>query len=234
MRSSELEKIEVIFFDVDDTLFEQKKAHKETLYRIKDSYDFFEGIGMNELTRTFEETDKEAIEEFRNGVPMKELRWNRSEKFLKKIGVDEDLTETFHEEFYRIYPTLPMGIEGAEETVKYLASGYELGILTNSTEEVQMKKIHALDLAEYFDLFIFSEEVGSRKPDEGIFLHALEKVDKSSDRCLYVGNSYRSDIEGASKVGMRTCWLNREGEKRGDMQKPTLEIKKLRELLEIL
>ena len=95
-----------------------------------------------------------------------------------------------------------------------------------------MKKLNVLELTEYFDKFIFSEEVGSRKPDKEIFLHALEKVDKNGESCLYVGNSFRTDIKGAKKVGMKTCWLNRQGKQKEDV--PDLEIKELSELLEIL
>ncbi len=233
MRSSELKEIEVIFFDLDDTLFDQQKAHEIALREINNRYDVFEEVDLKEITQAFKEADDEAIDEFRNGIPMEDLRFNRSEKVLKKLGVDEDFTETFHEEFYRLYPSTPVEIEGTKEVIEYLAPNYELGILSNSTEDIQMKKVRALNLTDYFDTLIFSEEVDSRKPDEGIFLHALDKVDKGSDSCLYVGNSYRSDIKGAKRVGMKTCWLNSDQKKKGDGRKPDLEIRNLRELLEI-
>lgn len=234
MQSSELKEIEVIFFDVDDILFDQQEAHRKALYRIKDSYDLFEGIDKNKILQAFEEADEQAMNEFIDGVPIEELRWNRSKRFLKKLGVDEDFIETFHEEFYRIYPALPIEMKGAEEVVKSLASGYRLGILSNGTEEIQMKKLQALGLTEYFDEFIFSGNVGFRKPDKKIFLHALEKVKTKSDRFLYIGNSFRSDIKGADEVGMKTCWLNRDGADKADGTKPTLEIRELPELLEVL
>jgi len=232
MDRSDVKDIDVIFFDVDDTLFDQHEAHRRALNQLKNKYQVFDEVDLEDVIQAFEEADSEAIEEFRNSVPMEELRWNRSEKFLKKLGVTQDFTETFHEEFYRIYPSIPVEVDGAEKVVKELHSRYELGVLTNSTEEVQMEKLRVLELKEYFDTFVFSEEVGSRKPDEGIFLHALDEVNKSSERCMYVGNSFRSDIKGAEKVGMRTCWLNRHDEKAEDTI-PDLEIKELSELLEI-
>ncbi len=234
MRSTKLEDLEVIFFDLDDTLFDQQMAHQKALYQMKDRYEAFEGVNVEKMIKAFEESDIEAIDEFRNGVAMDELRWNRSEKFLKKIGVNKDFTEKFHEEFYRLYPSIPVEIEGAREVVDYLNTKYKLGIITNSTEKIQMKKLQALEITEYFDEFFFSEEVGSRKPDKEIFLYALDEVDKSSERCLFVGNSLRSDIKGAKKVGMRTCWLNRDGKHKEECQEPDLEISELCELLEIL
>ncbi len=231
MRGSE--DIEVILFDVDGTLFDQREAHRRALYQIKERYDVFKDIDMDEMVQTFREIDKEAIEGFRNGVSLNELRWKRSENFLKELGISQSFTETFHEEFYRIYPSIPAEVKGAKEVVEYLKPRCDLGVLSNSTEEVQMKKLQTLELTKYFDEFIFSEEVGSRKPDRGIFLHALEKFDKSIDRFLYVGNSFRSDVRGAMKVGMKACWLNRSNEKKGDGPTPTLEIQGLVELLNI-
>lgn len=232
MDRSDVKDIDVIFFDVDDTLFDQHEAHRRALNQLKNKYQVFDEVDLEDVIQAFEEADSEAIEEFRNSVPMEELRWNRSERFLKKLGVTQDFTDTFHEEFYRIYPSIPVEVDGAEKVVKELNSRYELGVLTNSTEEVQMEKLRVLELKEYFDTFVFSEEVGSRKPDERIFLHALDEVNKSSERCMYVGNSFRSDIKGAEKVGMWTCWLNRHDEKAEDTI-PDLEIKELSELLEI-
>ncbi|MFW5953294.1 MAG: HAD family hydrolase [Candidatus Natronoplasma sp.] len=234
MQKLELEEIEVIFFDLDDTLFDQQKAYKIALCQIKNRYQVFDGVDMDDIAQAFEEADSEAIEEFRNSAPMKDLRWNRSERFLKKVGVSEDFTETFHRQFYNIYPSIPVEIKGAKKLVEYLNSKYELGILTNSTEEIQMQKLRALELTEYFDTYVFSEEVGSRKPDEDIFYHSIDLVDKSSARCLYVGNSFRTDVKGAKKVGMRTCWLNRYGEEKVDGPAADIEIKQLRELLDIL
>ncbi len=232
MDRSDVKDIDVIFFDVDDTLFDQHEAHRRALNQLKNKYQVFDEVDLEDVIQAFEDADSEAIEEFRNSVPMEELRWNRSERFLKKLGVTQDFTDTFHEEFYRIYPSIPVEVDGAEKVVKELHSRYELGVLTNSTEEVQMEKLRVLELKEYFDTFVFSEEVGSRKPDERIFLHALDEVNKSSERCMYVGNSFRSDIKGAEKVGMWTCWLNRHDEKAEDTI-PDLEIKELSELLEI-
>jgi len=234
MKSSELEKIEVIFFDVDDTLFDQQKAHKLALQKIKDRYDVFDRFDIEEIIQAFKEADDEAIDEFRNGEEMDKLRWNRSERFLKKLGVNNDFTAKFHDGLYKIYPCIPAEIDEAREVVRYLWSRYELGIITNSTGEIQMKKIQGLGLTDYFSTFIFSEEVGSRKPDKEIFFYALDEVDKNSEHCLYVGNSFRSDIIGAKKVGMRTCWLNRYGKQKEEGLEPDLEIKGLRELLEIL
>jgi len=234
MNDMKEEDLDFIFFDVDDTLFDQQKSHQIALQEIKGRYDIFERFDMEQIIRAFEEADDEAVDEFRNGEAMDDLRWNRSERFLKKLGVDNDFTKTFHDEFYRIYPTIPVEIEGAEEVIKELGSKYELGVLSNSTEEIQMKKLQALNLTHYFEEFIFSEEAGSRKPDKEIFLHSIDIVDRSSDRCLYVGNSFRIDVEGAQKVGMRTCWLNRHDEKKKGGPEPDIEIKELRNLLEIL
>jgi len=137
MRGSE--DIEVILFDVDDTLFDQREAHHRALRQIKERYDVFKGIDMDEIIHTFREIDDEIIKDFRGGVPLNEVRWKRSKRFVKSLSISQDFAETFHEKFYRIYPSIPVEVERAREVVEDLNSRYELGILSNSTEKVQME-----------------------------------------------------------------------------------------------
>lgn len=48
-----------------------------------------------------------------------------------------------------------------------------------------------------------------------------------------MGDSLKDDVKGPQAVGMRTCWVNRKGEERGDIS-PDLEIPSLQELPEAL
>lgn len=225
--------LEVVFFDVDDTLFDKQEAHERALKEIWEERPFFHGIDIDELLNAFHQADREAIDGFRDGVPMKELRWNRSMRVLEKLGVDTEHTDRFHADFSRIYPSIPVEIEGAKEVIPTLSQRYELGILTNSTRDVQMRKLSVLEIKDHFEEFVFSEEVGSRKPDKGVFEHALKLVDREPEQVLYVGDSYRADVKGAKKVNMRTCWLNRH-KKKEDGPEPDLNIAGLPELLEYL
>ncbi len=57
--------------------------------------------------------------------------------------------------------------------------------------------------------FSFSYEVGAVKPEPAIFGHACEGLSLSPDQVLMVGDSHRSDVEGAESFGIRSVWLRR-------------------------
>lgn len=58
---------------------------------------------------------------------------------------------------------------------------------------------------------ITSEEAKYSKPRKEIFLHALKKAGVSPEEVIHVGDSLESDVKCPSSVGIRSIWLNREG-----------------------
>ncbi len=57
------------------------------------------------------------------------------------------------------------------------------------------------------DCIVTSEDARSYKPDEDIFRRALEEVGVRRDRVIHVGDSIHSDVCGAQKLGIATCWV---------------------------
>ena len=82
---------------------------------------------------------------------------------------------------------------------------------------------------------VFSQDHGGiEKPDARIFQIALEKSGYSADELVHVGDSIKSDVEGAANVGIKSVWLNRTLENPPTNFKPNREIVSLNELQEIL
>jgi len=226
------EEIDTIFFDVDDTLFDQHRAHRLALKEILEDWsDLFTGVSEEVFIETFDRADEKAMRDFHEGVPLDRIRKERTEELLREFGVDVSLAEEFNELFYDLYPSMETPVEGAKEEVVELGKNDILGVITNSSKEVQICKLRTIQVLDFFETLVFSEEIGCRKPDPRIFLDAVERVDRRPEDCLYVGDSYTSDVIGADRVGMRTCWFNPDGkEVPGDVE-PELEISNLTELL---
>lgn len=53
------------------------------------------------------------------------------------------------------------------------------------------------------EVIVDSTVVGVSKPDPAIFRHALEPMDLRPEQCLYVGDSYRYDVIGATRAGLQ-------------------------------
>ncbi len=60
-----------------------------------------------------------------------------------------------------------------------------------------------------FDAVITSESVRAYKPRPQIFQAALKVLRASPAEVVHVGDSLNEDVAGASRVGMRTIWVNR-------------------------
>ena len=86
-----------------------------------------------------------------------------------------------------------------------------------------------------FDSVFISESIGFYKNDaeSRIFLKVLEHYQIKPERVLHIGDS-SSDIRGASKVGIKSCWINRNGLEWRYGGKPDYIIKSLEEVLDII
>lgn len=67
-----------------------------------------------------------------------------------------------------------------------------------------------LGLAGFFDHVLASAEVGSAKPDAGIFLEACRRLDCPAERVLHVGDSDVEDCQGGRGAGLEVLLLRRE------------------------
>lgn len=64
-------------------------------------------------------------------------------------------------------------------------------------------------LRSRLDATIFSYEVGYRKPDARIYLHALNEIGVSPDEAIFVGDGGSDEHTGARAVGMQTVLVTR-------------------------
>ena len=131
--------------------------------------------------------------------------------YCKLIGVSvPENIEGLEEELKR-------DIEGAElfeDSLPALSQLKELGIkigLISNLAAPYKKPVQALGIEKYFDVIVFSCDVGVAKPAPSIFQLALEQLGSSPAETIMVGDSYKSDVEGSSKIGVRGIQLVRNG-----------------------
>ena len=119
---------------------------------------------------------------------------------------------------------------GARRAIRSLTRDYRLGVITNGPGDLQRRKFGVLDLADRFEVFIASEEVGHHKPDPRIFQFALAKLGVDPQEALLVGDLPHVDVLGAQSAGMRGVWFNRKGQPAPDGIVPDATIRSLAEL----
>lgn len=109
---------------------------------------------------------------------------------------------------------IPHGLTLFEDVLPLLellkARELTVGTLTNIGWDIDVI-LKDLDLVNYLDFVVTSSEVGVGKPHPAMFLDALERANVSPDETLMIGDSYRSDVQGAIGVGIQPFLLDREG-----------------------
>jgi putative hydrolase of the HAD superfamily len=203
--------IKAILFDIDDTLYDRNLSQSMILERIvKKLPHVFESLPMDRVLKAFLESDRVATDAFNAGAPSEGLRDARSRHFLRLLGAKEDYADTITKIYVREYPHINSPVDGAVQLVKEASRRFKIGAVSNGLPDVQYRKLETIGIRDAFTCIVLSEEIGIRKPDPRIFQKAADLLGVPSAACLYVGDSYDSDIVGAKAAGMTTCWLCRD------------------------
>ncbi len=109
-----------------------------------------------------------------------------------------------HEEMeLEVQPDLAPGIV---EAVKELHGRYKLGVISDtifSSGRVLRNLLKENDLEQYFDVFIFSDEVGCSKPDPKTFITAAKGLGVDITEIVHIGDRDSKDIKGPQNLGAR-------------------------------
>ena len=123
-----------------------------------------------------------------------------------------------------------------EDTVAQLKALGRMGlkryILSNVDEDLLEETIRRNHLE--VDGFVTAEEVRSYKPALAHWLRFIQKTGVDKDRILHVAQSIYHDIVPASRLGIKTAWINRYRDKAPDGVKPLLMCESLRDLTQLL
>ena len=87
-------------------------------------------------------------------------------------------------------------------------SGRRAGIVSNFDSRLEAL-CHGLGLSEAVDAVVYSAAVGFAKPARPIFAAALQALETSPERTLFVGDSPQDDVAGARAAGCRAMLLDR-------------------------
>lgn len=121
--------------------------------------------------------------------------------------VKNDLVEAAFTAFYvarndvELYPDVAAALDR-------LAAHAPLAALTNGNADLAR-----IGLQHRFVFALGAREHGSSKPDAGIFHAACARLGIAPCDVLHVGDDPEADIAGAARAGLRTCWVNRRGER---------------------
>ena len=130
-----------------------------------------------------------------------------------ELGISEgmipyDIVEQAYDDITLNPPPAPM--PHVREAIRPLKeAGYRLGVICNTGMaggRVLREVLRGHGLLQYFDVTVFSNELGVSKPHLEIFQHALSQLGEEDPcRVLHVGDMEELDVEGAIGAGLHAA-----------------------------
>lgn len=204
-----MDDVEFVYFDLDDTLLDHQHAERKALADVRDRYlTLFGALSVDELQEEYHAINAPLWERYADGEIDKEtLQEQRFEQLVEAVGGPHANAALIGRYYIQRYAEHWQFIPGAREAFEAVAEQVPVGVLTNGFVEVQKKKFDRFPiLREMAAAIVICEEAGVLKPDPEIFAHAAEKVGVPAEKILYVGDSYRSDVQGAQGGGWHVAW----------------------------
>lgn len=208
-----MEKPAAAFFDLDNTLYDHRRAAREALAEVHRRYGVADtGTSVNEFVRLFFDVNQRMwLKLAAREIDVKALRAGRFAELFARVGAPAPDAAAVGQEYLDVYLGYSYPMAGAEETLAALEAVLPLGLLTNGFADIQRPKIARLGWEKYFTWVAVAEELGVFKPDVAIYEKMCEMAALPPGRILYVGDSPVEDVLAARKLGLRTVWVRREG-----------------------
>ncbi len=131
------------------------------------------------------------------------LRRLTIERALQDSGDDPALASAAYAIFFRERNRVDFYAD-AREGLTRLAARVPVAALTNGNADLA-----AIGIASQFRFQLGAREFGSAKPDPGLFLEACRRLGLAPEHVLHVGDHPQTDIAGAARAGLRSCWIDR-------------------------
>jgi putative hydrolase of the HAD superfamily len=100
----------------------------------------------------------------------------------------------------------PDAVEGIRQALEILAGRYKLCVVSDalvSPGRVLRGMLRRHGLEDYFQGFVFSDEIECSKPDPRIFYSAAEQLGVDLTAMVHIGDRDHNDVKGPQALGMK-------------------------------
>lgn len=204
--------IRAVLWDIDDTIFDYTGADLAGMADHLAAEGLLDGFGAAEqaLARWRELTDHHWARFAAGETDFEGQRRDRVRHFLGEALSDVEATAWFarylvhFEAAWTIFPDVLPALDA-------LPPGCRNGLLSNSSEAVQERKLRVLGIRDRFEVLVCAADLGISKPDPGAFLAACDALGLPPAEVAYVGDHAEIDARGADAAGLLGVWLDRAG-----------------------
>lgn len=179
--------IKAIVFDMDGVLIDAKEWHYDALNQALSLFGF--NISRYDHLTSFD------------GLP--------TSRKLEMLSVTSNLPRELHQFLNRLKQNYTMDLIYQHCRPRFVheyamsqlrASGYRLGVASNSIRATVETMMERADLARYLDIMLSNEDVKEAKPSPEMYQTAMRKLDVAPEECLIVEDN-ENGIKAARASG---------------------------------
>jgi HAD superfamily hydrolase (TIGR01509 family) len=198
-----------LLLDIDNTLFSYQNPNEVGLNAAFSLIESRFGIERSNIKNAFSESRNE-VHIMLSETAASHNRMLYFQKLLERLDLPStSFTLQVYEAYWSNFLVEMTAFDGVYEMLEKYKN--RICLVTDLTAHIQHRKIKQLKLDKYVDLVVTSEEVGHEKPHPFMFNLSLEKLKCSKDEVCMIGDSFKNDILGASRLGIQSIWLNSSG-----------------------
>lgn len=193
----------IISFDLDGTLFDM---------------DFENTLWFEEIPKLYSEVHKISFEEAKKKVLSaydeigdEDYRWYDPHYWIKRF----DLGKPWHEITKDLKHKVHMYPE-AKKVLSDLKEGNKLIVVSNATRDFINIKMEVENLGQYFDkIFSVTSDFGVVKKDTDVYKKVCEIMKIKPEELIHVGDHYKFDYVMPKSLGVKSFFLDRKKENKG-------------------
>ena len=227
-------RFDTILWDVDGTLLDFSAAEEAAIRSL--FADFGLGVCTDAMLARYSEINRNYWRALERGEMTKpEILTRRFEDFFAAEGLSGPSPAEFNAAYQTRLGDTIVYCDGSDKLVASLRGKVRQYAVSNGTVAAQTRKLARSGFDSLMDGIFLSERIGWEKPAKEFFDAVFREIgEERRAGSIIVGDSLTSDIAGANRAGIKSCWYNPRGAENGTNAKPDFEIKDLREILEIL
>lgn len=231
MTEAQLNAIEVISFDLDDTLWHCAPAithAEEALFE-------WHKIATPKVTRVH---TMESLLAYRSQMQaarpellgcVTAMRIAGLKALLADFGYPEELATEGFAVFYNARSEVDL-YDGVLEMLATLKQHYRLAAITNGNAD-----LHRIGIAGYFEQIYAADLTLAPKPEPAMFQQCLRDLDIPACALLHIGDNPATDIGGGHNAGVQTLWFNPYNDAWPDhLSAPHFEVQALSDITALL
>ncbi|TDT72254.1 putative hydrolase of the HAD superfamily [Hypnocyclicus thermotrophus] len=200
-------------FDLYGTLIDiNTDENKQELWEILSSFYSYNGAiySADELKKSYLNKAKKYYEANKSEAPDIKIEKVFEELYLDKtLDISQELILSTCK-LFRILSTKYIKLyENVKPLLEILKKqNKKIFLLSNAQREFTLPELEYLDIKKYFDGIYISSDYEVGKPSVKFFEELIKKEKIKIKESIMVGNDYRTDIEGAERMGMDSIYLH--------------------------